>query len=195
MKVIRQYLPFALPILVIGIIAFFYALKLRELRDFKALHDNQIESLLDSSNRVTLTLRQSIDDYEKREGWVIDSAKKAGIRQGRIASVTNTGIRIEYRDTGSVKIDTVKIGDSTFFEYSFEKDTGCINYGFHIDTRLLPKVKTWIDIKIETANVEVAVAPKGILRRIFTRKKKWPRQNVTFVNCGEIFKNVKTEIK
>jgi len=195
MKALRQYLPFAIPILVIGIIAFFYALKLRQIRDLMALHDNQIEGLLDSSNRVTLTLRQSIDDFQKRERWVIDSAKKAGIRQGRIASVTNTGIRIEYRDTGSVKIDTVKIGDSTFFEYSFQKDTGCINYGFYTDSKIWPEVRTWVTVKAEIAQVETMVKPRNWFITLRWNKKKWPRQNVTFVNCGEIFKNVKTEIK
>jgi hypothetical protein len=112
-KQIIQYILIA----VVGALIFFYIRNLHQLSDMKMLHDRQLSSLVDSSNRVTLTLKQDIEAYKQREAWLIDSAKAEGIKQGRIKSVHNVGVKIQYRDTGIIKVDTVYSSDTAWFEY------------------------------------------------------------------------------
>lgn len=179
----------------LGILTLLSADSCNKRKDLETKHQNQLQSVLDSTNRVQLELVQNIEAYKEREQWVIDSAKKEGIKQGRIRNITNVGVKIEYRDTGIVQTDTIYKDSVPFIEYQCIVDTSCFKFGFYTNSEIWPRIVTNLDVEMEYAQVEYSIKPKNWFWKLRWNKNKWPKEKRVYVNCGKLIKNINTEIK
>lgn len=178
-----------------GIVIFISVDSCNKRKDNDLLYQNQLQSIIDSTNRVTLTIKQNIETYKQRERWVIDSAKREGIKENRIRNITNVGVKIEYRDTGIVQTDTVYKDNVPFIEYQYIVDTSCFKFGFYTNSEIWPRVVTNLDVEMEYAQVEYSIKPKNWFWKLRWNKNKWPKESRVYINCGELIKNINTEIK
>jgi hypothetical protein len=164
-------------------------------RNDAMLHNNQMASVVDGKHRVQSILTQTLVEYKQQNKWAIDSAKKAGIKEGRIVSITNGGIRIKYRDTVLIKDSLIYLKDTSYSEYRLNADTSCVNFGFYTNTLIYPKAIPYFNADIEWADVKVKERPERWFWTFQWRKRNWPEQTYRIPKCGELFKNTKSEIK